>query len=225
MDLTTKIMDDNNLIVDFDDKKALLSLGSNFSLSNDKTITILDKTFNLTDQYMGFFLKDVKNYLNADVDCILGSEILSKFNLKIDFKNKDFFISDKAIKDLKEGTPIKFELDVPKIPFKVNDKPVVATLDSLSNLSYINEKNLLEKTVIGEESDFFLGMGNFETKYYNSKFSLGNETFNLKTAVYPSVISKSRFLSVEKIVIGKELFKNFKLILNSTEKHIYYEKI
>lgn len=225
MDLTTAIMDDNNLIVKIGNKKALLSLGTNFSLSNDKTVTILGKTFNLTDQYMGFSLKDVNKYLNVDIDYILGSEILSKYNLKIDYKNKELKLSDTAINDLKESIPIKYELEIPKIPFKVNNRNVEAILDTISNLSYVNEKNLDEKSAKGEETDFFLGMGNFETKYYNSTYTLGEESFNLKTALYPSVISKSRFLTVDKIVIGKELLKNFVLLINSFEKQIYYEKI
>ncbi len=227
MKLDFPIVDDNYIIIQLNNKKALIATGINYSLSNEKSISILDKNFSLDNQYMGFSLQDINQYMKSNVDYVLGSNILSQMNLVIDKKNKLVTLSDEDFKpennDI-DGVPLNFNFDIPNIQIKVHETNITAILDTVSNFCYLNVKNIQDMVEIGEKEDFMIGMGHFKSKLFQARFTIGKNNIMLETGFYPSVISKSRFLSLDKGIIGCELLSAYKIILNSSSKTFYLIK-
>ena len=113
MELQTIIMDDSRLIIKLVSKTALIATGINYSLSNEKSIMILDKSFSMDNQYLGFTLEDIKKQLGINIDCLIGSDILSKFNYSMNFKTKEFLISTDEIQKGTNTLDLTIDLNVP----------------------------------------------------------------------------------------------------------------
>lgn len=224
MDFSSKIVDNGKVIIDLNNKRALIATGINYSLSNIKNIEICGKSFNLEDNYMGFSIEDVSNQLKTEIDFVIGSDILAKFNYSINMFKKEFLLSTKQL-PLENSIPLHSELDLPYFQVQLNEKQLSVHFDSLSNFSYVNEKNLLKEDEIGEKIDFMVGMGSFTTKIYSNHFSIGKDDIVLETGYYPSVIARSKFLSLEKGVIGSELLKKFSITVNYETNLLGLDKI
>ena len=225
MDLISPIVDDTKIIVQIDSKNALIATGINFSLSNENSISILGKEFTLESEYLGFSLLDINKVLKTKVDYVIGSNILSKFNYCINNKKKEFKFSTDTM--LLEGTiiPIFFELDIPNIEVIVNGKKIHTLIDSLSNFCYLHDKNVKDSPETSTESDFMIGMGNFNAKTYDITYLIDTLEENFKTGVYPPVISKSRRLTESKGVIGSQFLHKYIVTVNSTDKKLSCKKI
>jgi hypothetical protein len=223
MNLLTSIIDNSKLMVKINDLTVLIATGINFSLSNKSVLSISDQNFNLESQYMGFSIKDINHLLNSNIDVLLGSNILSKFNYKIDTIKNEFLLSSSEILGSGINIPVKFDLDIPQISVQIDNKQVNASIDTLSNYCYLNEKFFSNKESLGENDDFIPGMGSFSTKIYNVDFLIGNKFFSLKTGYYPNVIQKLKLLSTDKGVLGYEIIRNSRIVINSTKKELIYE--
>ena len=224
MDFTSQIVDNNKVIIELNDKKALIATGINYSLSNQKNIEVCGKSFHLEDNYMGFSIQDIKNQLKTEIDFVIGSDVLAKFNYRIDTKKREFSLSTIPIQ-LENPISFRCELDIPYFQAQVNGKQISANFDSLSNCSYLNEKNLIKDKQIGEKKDFMVGMGSFTSMIFSNQFLIGENDIILETGYYPSVIAKSKFLSLEKGVIGNELMKKFIITVNFETKQMGLQNI
>ena len=98
-------------------------------------------------------------------------------------------------------------------------------LDSLSKYSYLHEKLILNKDHFQEKTDFFPNMGNFNVKTYDVTYAMDKDILKLETGIYPSVITKSRFLSMDKGVLGIELLKNYLITINSSSKKLNFDRL
>lgn len=225
MKVDFSIVDENHIVIQLNNAKALLATGINFSLSNEKSISIMDKTFNLDNQYMGFSLQDIKKFLKIDIDHVIGSNILSHLNYVVDTKHKVVSVSDKVFSASSSmiQVPLTYNFEIPSIQVSLESNQIQAVLDTLSNYSYLHEKNLQNLPEIGEKDDFMIGMGNFKTKIYQAHYSIGDSKIMLETGYYPLVISKSRFISTDKGILGSELFSKFSITFNAENKQLYLD--
>lgn len=225
MDFKSSIISESYIIIQLDNLKGLIASGINFSLSNENSFTILGKHFSLENQYLGFSLQDVKKHLNIEVDYVIGSNVLSKFNYKINKKKKEFIFSTDAFKteDCFPAIPLTYNFDIPNIPIQINNLGITAIFNTLSNYCYVNEKNLQTMTEIAEKEDFMIGMGNFKAKLFQANYNIGGNDVILETGFYPSVISKSRFLAIDKGIIGSEVLSKYVVIVNSQNNQFFIQ--
>ena len=225
MELQALIIDDSRLIIKLESKTALIATGINYSLSNEKSIMILDKSFSMDNQYLGFTLEDIKKQLGIKIDCCIGSDILSKFNYSINFKTKEFLISTEEIHKGSNTLDLTIELNIPYISIVIGEKKILAVLDSLSKFSYLHERLILNKDHFQEKTDFFPNMGNFNVKTYDVTYTIDKDSLKLETGIYPPVITKSRFLSMDKGVLGIEFIKNYLITINSSSKKLNFDRL
>ena len=225
MDLICPILDNNNVIIELNGERVLIASGMNYSLSNEHSITIDESTFILDNQFIGFSIKDINNHLKEDVKYVLGSNILSKFNYRIDKSKKIFTISPNPFDVGTDSIPLSYNLDVPTIPVSTQDKQISAIFDTLSSYTYIHEKIIPENVEKEQEStDFVIGVGKFTVKLFRNQYNIGKQKIELMSANYPSVITKSRPLSIDKGVLGSELTANFVITLNSSTNVFQLER-
>ena len=168
------------IIMDLQGKSILLNTGSNlsFSLKDDFSISINDKNYHLKANSASRKVNETLSHLipNQEVDGIIGTDIISKTNLTIDYLNRKIYFGINNPQYIEEYTlPLSFEkgLVFISIPFE-NDR-LKMVLESTTKQYYIKAKYLDMTNICGDFEDFSPDLGRIHGPLYVFNDSIHEE--------------------------------------------------
>jgi hypothetical protein len=95
-------------------------------------------------------------------------------------------------------------------------------VDTGARLSYVDEKIAANYAPIGKESDFYPGIGEFETDVYEIPFQQGEMGFQLRCGVLPKILETALFVTGKRGIVGSELFEKGMVCLAFPEQAILF---
>ncbi|MDW3651378.1 MAG: retropepsin-like aspartic protease [Bacteroidia bacterium] len=218
---------------DFADKAGIkFRQGSNISDGNNRKTVVKESTAKdisidkIHFKNTGVYLIDTKNFFpcKEDVDGILGASVINKINWLIDFKGEKIQISSSAFDNGGISFPITFSSNNSSfMTFELNEFPVRAKID----FGYQGELKLREREYrhkfsgmkadksVGISSLSISGLGKNDTTY-DLYEGIDMQIDNIRLP-YPPEINLTRNLKY-KARIGSSFFRNYELVVNSSEK-------
>ncbi|MEL6252845.1 MAG: retropepsin-like aspartic protease [Bacteroidota bacterium] len=218
---------------DFAEKAGIkFKQGSSISDGNNRKTTVKESTAKdiaidkIHFKNTGVYLIDTKNFFpcKEDVDGILGASVINKINWLIDFKGEKIQISSSAFNNDGISFPISFSSNNSSfMTFELNDFPVRAKID----FGYQGDLKLREGEYkhkfsgmkvdksVGISSLSISGLGKNDTTYdIHNGIEMRIDNIRLP---YPPEINLTKNLKY-KARIGTDFFRNYELVVNSSEK-------
>ena len=168
------------IIVELQSKKILLNTGStlSFSLKDDFSISINDRSYSLRAHSAASKVKTTLSHLipHQDVDGIIGTDIISKTNLTIDYLNREVYFDICNPQYIEEYTlPLSFEKGLVFISIPSGNNQLKMVLESGTKQHYIKSKYLDMTQTCGDFEDYSPDLGRIYGPSYKFYDSIHNE--------------------------------------------------
>jgi hypothetical protein len=172
---------------------------------------------------MGLPASKLSEHLGMQVTTLLGTDVLSKYKILLDYQNLQVSFSKEEISF--EGTEIDISnfMGIPIIELEVNNQPLKFFLDTGAKLSYLREDFTSGHSSVGTEEDFYPGVGQFETECYEIPTRLGSNDFSVRYGNLPFMLQMTLILGGTDGIIGFDFFNNFKVMLDLGHEKLLYD--
>ena len=201
-------------IIQNGDNIILIDTGAPSTIHVSENLHFLSEDFSCTSNYMGLTASKLSEHLGMQVTTLLGTDVLSKYKILLDYRNLQVSFSKDDIPF--EGTEIGISnfMGIPIIELEVNNQPLKFFLDTGAKLSYLSEDNTSGHSSVGIEEDFYPGVGQFETECYDIPTSLGSNDFLVRYGNLPFMLQMTLMLGGTDGIIGFDFFNNFKVMID-----------
>jgi Ca-activated chloride channel family protein len=198
---------DNYPVALIDGKRVLLDTGSPFSVGNGDRFEIAGQPFRFQGQ-MGVTTDKLSQWMNTKVDALLGSDVLSKFVVTIDWWQGAVTFSPRGSDLVGEDLPVEQMMGTPVLNFKAANGMSKALFDTGAKLCFMPTSAVAGKVAISRVKDFHVMTGPFETEVYEVDLEIAGHGFTANCGVLPASIATmvSGMTGIEWI-IGTDLLR------------------
>ena len=173
---------DNLIIVTIDSRNYLVDTGANISFSIrdcNLDLVINDNNYLLRPNLASSLVNDALNHLipGVVVDGVIGTDIISKTNLSVDYLNKEiYFDIVKPPYDVEQHfIPFEVKLGYIFTDMYLYTNKLYMIIDSGAKIGYVKSKYLDLGNPVGEYEDYSPELGHMEGKLYNFYDSMHKE--------------------------------------------------
>jgi hypothetical protein len=214
-------MVNNHAIMCCNDGHWLIDTGSPGSFGNSKLI-MCGKEYNLSQSYHGLTADSLSKSIYFNVNGLIGVDILNQYNILFDIPNGLISFSEDAF--LIKGNRVSIEsfMGIPICPISLNGTPLNFFFDTGAQISYCQFESISDFQFIEIFQDFYPGYGEFNTKLYSVKVSLGNKLFDLRCGILPPILASSLMMAETSGIIGNEILVNNKMIYSYANKNLVF---
>ena len=211
-------------IIQDGDNIILIDTGAPATIHISDELNFLSENFSCTSSYMGLTAFKLSEHLGMQVTTLLGTDVLSKYKILLDYRNLLVSFSKDDIPF--EGTEIGISnfMGIPIIELVVNSQPLKFFLDTGAKLSYLSEDFTSGYSSVGTDEDFYPGVGQFETECYDIPTSLGANDFLVRYGNLPFMLQMTLMLGGTDGIIGFDFFNSFRVMLDLGSDKLLYNK-
>lgn len=216
---------DGHILAKIENKIALVDTGAPHSVGTPSPWTVAGKSFPLTGNYLGVTPQKLSEFVGSRVDILLGADILGEFDLTINLREQSISLEANAV-DFK-GEPFSIDdfMGIPIVTVKIAGESVRAFFDTGAKLSYLDPDLASGFPQVGEEQDFYPGLGKFVTRTHRVDFKFGNFAVPLTCGILPELLQMTLMMADTRGIVGTEFLKSFDICLSSQRKKIILRKV
>lgn len=215
---------DGHAIISDGENIILIDTGSPSTIHTSNNLSFCSDDYNCSTNQLGLTVTKISEMLNTKITTLLGSDVLSNFQILFDYENKLVTFSKEEINF--EGSEINIStfMGIPVIELEIGNQALKFFLDTGAKLSYLSNNVTQNYESIGTEEDFYPGVGKFETNCFEIATSLGEDDFIVKYGNLPTILQMTLMLGGTDGIIGFDFFNNFKVVFDFTNKRLKYTK-
>jgi hypothetical protein len=211
---------DNYPIALIDGKRILLDTGSPFSVGNGVRFEIAGQPFKFQGQ-MGVTTDKLSQWMNTRIDVLLGSDVLSKFVVTLDWWRGAATFSPLGSSLLGEDLPVEQLMGTPVLKVRTAEGKMKALFDTGAKLCYIPRSAVGKLHPVNHLKDFHVMAGNFETDVYEVKVEIAKHCFIANCGVLPeSLASMVGKMTGTEWIIGTDLLRQGAIGLDLRHNHV-----
>jgi hypothetical protein len=179
---------DNYPVALIDGKRVLLDTGSPFSVGNGDRFEIAGQPFRFQGQ-MGVTTVKLSQWMNTNVDALLGSDVLSKFVVTIDWWRGAVTFSPKGNDLAGEDLPVEQLMGTPVLRFMAANGLSKALFDTGAKLCFMPRSAVGDQVAVNHVKDFHVMTGPFETEVYEVHLEIAGHGFTASCGVLPASLA------------------------------------
>ena len=199
---------DNHVLLLIDDKRVLLGTGATFSIGL-QPFEFMESKFPLRNTYLGTNIKEISQLLDTPIDVLLGGDILKEYYFIVDIDEKLATFSTVPLDFVGQPLPLDLVLNVPVTQFEVSGKALRSFFDISAKVSYLKKEFTENYPQNRTETDFYLGIGRFETGTYDIPVKLAGNHMTLQFGQLPDLLNMALAMANCDGIFGFELFRYF----------------
>ena len=208
------IKDGDNLI--------LIDTGSPSTIHISNSLEFCSEIYPCSTNYMGLTTNKLSEMLGTEITTLLGADIISDYELMLDYKKKVCHFSKQNIMFEGQECEISSFMGIPVIELAIDNKILKLFLDTGAKLSYLPQNITKAFESVGIEEDFYPGVGKFKTDCYELPTRFEKNDFMVKYGNLPPMLESALKLSGVEGIIGYDFFNNFKVSLGKENKTMNY---
>ena len=202
---------DGHLFVTISGHDWLLDTGAPTSFGTVTSLVVENRTFNLSECYMGLTADKLTEFIGHPTVGILGADVLNEFDILFDAPKGLVSFAD-ALREL-DGQIINTDdfMGIPIIQASIDGTDRRMFFDSGAQISYFQDDSLTMFPAAGTTTDFFPGIGQFQTETYLVEITLGNTRYTLRCGSLPGLLEMTLMMADTEGIIGNEILRDRKV--------------
>jgi len=197
-----------HLFLELDGKLWLFDTGAPTSFGDVPSINICNKPFAVSANYLGLTADAISQLAGVTCAGLLGMDVLGYFDHIVDIEGGRLTVSPNELNHDGEVIPLDEFMGIPIINVHIKGKPYRMFFDTGAQVSYFNDDSLTAFPAAGRVTDFYPGIGQFETDIYNVPVSLGGGAFTLRYGSLPNMFSMILAMASVNGIVGNEVIIN-----------------
>lgn len=206
------------------ENRILIDTGTPSTIHSSDSLYFCSDSFGCSTNYMGLTVSKISDMLGTEITTLLGADILSDYNILLDYQNQLIEFSKQEI-DIK-GTQVDISnfMGIPIIKMTVDNQELKFFLDTGAKLSYLSDSLTSKYESVGTDEDFYPGVGKFQTECFEIPTVFGDTEFIVKYGNLPTLLQMTLMLGGTDGIIGFDFFNNFKVVLDLKNNRLKYAK-
>ncbi len=197
----------NHLFVDIQGIDWLLDTGAPSSFGK-KHILIGERSFTVPSSNLGMTAEQLTDFVDHPTSGIIGTDVLNNFDILIDTRREKISFSKSELLFEGEALEMTSIMGIPTIEANISGSNRKMVFDTGAKISYFQDESLSTFPVIDTVSDFYPGIGQFQTETYRVNVALGAITLELCCGSLPDLLGMTLTMTGAKGIIGNEILND-----------------
>lgn len=197
-----------HLFVELGGEPWLLDTGAPTSFGMSRSLTIAGEQFILDTTYLGLTASTLSQFVGVPCVGLLGADVLGRFDHLFDTNGGRLTVSSAELSHIGETIFLEEFMGIPIVTAHVGDRDYRMFFDTGAQLSYFQDDLLAEFPFAGRVTDFYPGIGQFQTDTYDVTVTLGSVAFTLRCGTLPGLLGMTLMMANTAGIVGNAILIN-----------------
>jgi hypothetical protein len=193
-----------HMFVKIDGVDWLLDTGAPTSFGAS-SMEIEGRDFDMPENYMGLSPDQLSGFVGRPTSGIIGADILNNFDVLIDTKNEQLTMSTEEIFQDGDVCEVNHFMGIPIVQVHISGVDRKMFFDTGAQISYFQDESLCTYPMAGLITDFFPGIGQFQTETNWVDVELGNSHYKLRCGSLPGLLGMTLMMAGVEGIIGNAI--------------------
>lgn len=187
----------------------LLDTGSPVSVGHRRTCRFLDREIPLLRRYQGMTVEEWSETIGVNIDVLLGSDVLGRFDVTIDPDAGDVVFDAAPLGPRTGGAPLYTVAGMPAVVLGLPGRRLRALFHTGAMLSCLREADARAYRSVGVARDYYPGVGEFTTDLRLVPLMFGDQPVSLECGLLPLAIEQALGPVDLHGIVGTNLLRTF----------------
>lgn len=199
---------DGHLFVEFDDELWLIDTGAPVSFGKSRSLTIAGEQFTVDTSYLGLTTTSLSQFVGVACVGLLGADVLGRFDHLFDTAGGRLTVSTAELSHDGQSVTLDGFMGIPIVSARVGDRDYRMFFDTGAQISYFQDESLKDFPSAGTITDFYPGVGQFQTQTHEVALSLGGVAFTLRCGTLPGLLGMTLKMASTEGIVGNAILRN-----------------
>ncbi len=199
------IFDQGHVFVELHGHLWLFDTGSPTSFGASKALLIADEQFSLSASYFGLTATTLTQYVGVECSGLLGADVLGRFDHILDSRGGRLTVSTAELSHDGQHVQLDEFMGIPIVTASVGGSDYRMFFDTGAQISYFQDDSLADFPAAGSVTDFYPGVGQFQTDTHEVPMSLGDISFLLRCGCLPGLLGATLMIADTQGIIGNQV--------------------
>lgn len=199
---------DGHLFVELCGELWLVDTGAPTSFGMSHSVTIAGEQFNVGTSYLGLTASTLSEFVGVRCSGLLGADVLGRFDHIFDTIGGRHTISATELSLSGESVRLDEFMGIPIVTARVAGRDYRMFFDTGAQISYFQDDSITEFPFACRVTDFYPGVGQFQTDTHNVPISLGGVLFTLRCGTLPGLLGMTLMMAGTEGIVGNAILSN-----------------
>ena len=202
------IFKDGHLFVELEGNLWLFDTGAPTSFGESKEITIDAQCSRLSNEYMGLSASTLSQFTGIECCGLIGADVLGKFDHLLDVPSGKVTISTCDSGHNGKALPLSEFMGIPILTARIANSDYRMFFDTGAQISYFQQDTITDFPSAGSVTDFYPGVGQFQTDTHQVQVGLADCAFTLRCGTLPGLLGATLMMAGTSGIIGNQIMEN-----------------
>ncbi len=199
---------DGHVFVELGGELWLLDTGAPTSFGTSRRLTIAGEHFSPGASYLGLSAVTLSHFVGVQCAGLLGADILGRFDHIVDTAGSKLTVSTAELGHHGQSVRLDEFMGIPIVTARIGASDYRMFFDTGAKISYFQDASLTKFPPAGNVTDFYPGVGQFQTDTFEVPVSLGGVAFTLRCGTLPGLLGVTLMMANTKGIVGNEILRN-----------------
>src|SRR5690606_35954326 len=168
-------------------------------------ITVAGEQFSLADDYVGLDADSLSSLTGVRCAGLLGADVLGRFDHILNVQSGTLTISQNELTH--DGHPVELTefMGIPIIDARMGEEACRMIFDTGAQISYFQGDSLVSFPEAGVVTDFYPGVGEFETQTHSVPVVIGEVSLSVRCGRLPELLGLTLMMAGTQGIVGNEI--------------------
>lgn len=202
---------DGHLFLELDGELWLLDTGAPASFGESHSLSIAGEQFSPGASYLGLTAATLSQFVGVSCVGLLGADVLGRFDHIFDVAAGQLTVSTGELSHSGQSVVLDEFMGIPMVTARVGSGDYRMFFDTGAQISYFQDDSLTEFPSAGSITDFYPGVGQFQTDTHDVPVSIGGVMFTLRCGALPSLLGMTLMMADVAGIVGNAILANRKV--------------
>ncbi|WCJ59447.1 hypothetical protein NXS98_17295 [Fontisphaera persica] len=198
-----------HLFLELEDGLWLVDTGAPISFSPSRVLRLAGTRYDVAADYLSFTAEAFSHFIGVPCVGLIGADVLGRYDFLFDVPGGQLALTTGELTHEGVRVPVDdFIMGIPIVTARVGQRPHRMFLDTGAQYSYFQDNSLATFPAAGRVTDFYPGLGQFETDTYQVPMSLGSVSMTLRCGRLPQLLGTALLMANTQGILGTALFVN-----------------
>ena len=199
---------DGHVFVELGGELWLLDTGARTSFGTSRRLSIAGEQFSLSTSYLCLTAATLSRFVGVPCVWLLGADVLGRFDHIFDTAGGQLSISTAELSHSGQTVRLDEYMGIPIVSARVGSSDYRMFFDTGAQISYFQDDSLTEFPAAGRVTDFYPGVGQFQTDTHEVPVSLGGVAFTLRCGTLPGLLDETLMKADTEGIVGNAILAN-----------------
>lgn len=199
---------DGHLFVESGGELWLLDTGAPSSFGTTASLSIAGEQFTLGNSYHGLTAGTLSSFVGVQCAGLLGADVLGRFDFIFNAASGTLSLSTGELKHRGQSVRLDDFMGIPILTAQIAGTEYRMFFDTGAQISYFQSESLWDFPAAGSVTDFYPGIGQFQTDTYQVEVALGGVPFTLRCGALTGLLSATLEMAGTQGIVGNQILCN-----------------